>query len=412
MFFRFLAESIRRSPRRKALTMVAVAMGTAVATSMLGVMLDIGDKVNRELRAMGANIVVTPRARVNAVNIAGVEATPVSDDAFIPESSVPKLKSIFWALNITGFAPSLTIPVKLNAAEVPVRGVWFNRKYKGEARAGLREMNPAWKVNGRWVEEDGPAGECMAGVGLGLKTGEKLNVFGREFTVIGVQSTGSEEDGQILVRLGELQPLVHREGLVDSVQVAALTIPEDDFAKKDPKTMTPKELERWSCTNYVRSVAHDIEGALPMAIAKPVWRVADGEGRVLSKISGLMGLIALAALIAAGMTVWSVMATTVMERRGEIAIMQATGATDLMISAMFCAEVALEGFVGGLVGAVIGLQLAGWVGQSVFGSGIHTPVIVPPLAIGVAVLVAIAGALPPLRKSLALSPASILRERV
>jgi putative ABC transport system permease protein len=411
MFFRFVAESIRRAPRRKALTMVAVAMGTAVATAMLGVMLDIGDKVNRELRAMGANIVVTPRARVSAVNVAGVKATPISDDAFIPESSVPKLKSIFWALNITGFAPSLTVPVKLNAAEVPVRGVWFNRKYKGEARAGLREMNPAWKVNGRWVEEDGPAGECMAGAGLGLKNGEKLDLFGKEFTVVGVQSTGSEEDSQILIRLGELQPLVHREGLVDSVQVAALTIPEDDFAKKDPKTMTPQELERWSCTNYVRSVAHDIEGALPMAVAKPVWRVADGEGRVLSKIGGLMGLIALAALIAAGMTVWSVMATTVMERRGEIAIMQATGATDLTISAMFCTEVALQGFVGGLVGAVIGLQLAGWVGQSVFGSGIHTPVIVPPLAIGVAVLVAIAGALPPLRKSLALSPAAILRER-
>jgi putative ABC transport system permease protein len=412
MFLRFVAESIRRAPRRKAMTVAAVAMGTAVATAMLGVMLDIGDKVNLELRSMGANIRVTPRARLAAVDVGGVRATPVSADAFIPEAAVPKIKSIFWALNITGFAPSLTVPTKLNGADIPVRGVWFNRKYKGEQRAGIRAMNPAWKVNGHWLEEDGPAGECMAGAGLHLAKGQSVQLFGKKFIVAGVLDTGAEEDGQILVRLGELQTLVHREGLVDSIQVAALTKPEDDFARKDPAKMGPEELERWSCTNYVRSIAHEIEGVLPMAVAKPVWRVADGEGRVLSKISGLMGLIALAALLAAGLTVWSVMATTVMERRGEIAIMQATGATDLLITEMFTAEVALEGFAGGLAGALIGLQLARWVGQSVFGSGIQVPAILAPLAVLIAVFVAIAGALPPLRRSLAISPAVILRERV
>ncbi|MEP6717296.1 MAG: ABC transporter permease, partial [Terriglobia bacterium] len=57
-----MKDSIRRAPRRKALIIAAVALGSAVATSMLGVMLSIGDKVNRELRAVGANIVVTSRA--------------------------------------------------------------------------------------------------------------------------------------------------------------------------------------------------------------------------------------------------------------------------------------------------------------------------------------------------------------
>lgn len=412
MFLRFLAESIRRAPRRKAMTVAAVAMGTAVATAMLGVMLDIGDKVNLELRSMGANILVTPRARVAAVDVAGVRATPVSADAFIPEASVPKIKAIFWGLNITGFAPSLTVRTQVNGVETPVRGVWFAHKYKADQKAGLRAMNPAWKVNGHWLEEDGPTGECLAGAGLHLAVGQQIMLFGTHFTVAGILSTGADEDGQILMRLAELQTLVHREGLVDSIQVAALTKPDDDFARKDPARMGPVELERWSCTNYVRSIAHEIEGVLPMAVAKPVWRVADGDGRVLSKIGGLMGLIALAALIASGLTVWSVMATTVMERRGEIAIMQATGATDLLITEMFVAEVALEGFAGGLIGALIGLQLARWVGQSVFGSGIQVPPILAPLAIVIAMLVAIAGAIPPLRRSLGISPAMVLRERV
>jgi putative ABC transport system permease protein len=162
----------------------------------------------------------------------------------------------------------------------------------------------------------------------------------------------------------------------------------------------------------VRSIAAELEQMFPGTVAKPVWRVADGEGKVLSKITGLMALITLAALIAAGLTVWSTMATTVMERRGEIAIMQATGATDWLITTLFAAEVAVEGFAGGLIGVVLGLQMARWVGHSVFGSGIETPFILAPLAILLAMLVAIAGAMPPLRRSLGISPAVVLRERV
>jgi putative ABC transport system permease protein len=125
-----------------------------------------------------------------------------------------------------------------------------------------------------------------------------------------------------------------------------------------------------------------------------------------------MSLIALAALLAAALTVWSVMATTVMERRGEIAIMQATGATDFLITLLFAAEVAVEGFTGGLIGVVIGLQMARWVGRTVFGAGIEAPFILAPVAIVTAILVAVAGAMPPLRRSLATPPAAVLRERL
>lgn len=394
------------------MTVAAVAMGTAVATAMLGVMLDIGDKVNLELRSMGANILVVPTARAAAVNIDGITALPASSENFIQESKIPKIDKIFWHLSITGLVPSLTIPARLNGAEVPVRGVWFDHAYVGTKRTGIRAMNPTWNVTGHWPAETGPPNEALAGANLHLTPGTKIQLFGQPFTITGVLNTGSDEDGQILVRLSDLQPLVHREGLVDAIQVAALTKPDDDFARKDPDKMNPVDRERWNCSNYVRSVARDIQNAIPGTTAKPVWRVADGEGRVLSRITGLMSLIALAALIAAALTVWSVMATTVMERRGEIAIMQATGATDFLISTLFAAEVAFEGFAGGVIGVLIGLQMARWVGQSVFGSGIHPPAILAPVAILLAILVAIAGAMPPLRRSLATPPAIVLRERV
>jgi putative ABC transport system permease protein len=412
MFLRYVAESIRRAPGRKVMTVAAVAMGTAVATAMLGVMLDIGDKVNLELRSMGANILVVPTARAAAVNINGITALPASSENYIAETQVLKIKKIFWALSVTGLAPSLTVSTKINGIDVPVRGVWFDHIYQDNKHAGIRLMNPTWKVTGRWPAESGVTREALAGASLHLSPGATVQLFGQPFTVIGVVNTGSDEDSQLLVRLADLQTLVHHEGQIDAIQVAALTKPEDDFARKDVTKMSGVEQERWLCSNYVRSISKEIEDIIPGVTAKPVWRVADGEGRVLSKITGLMSLIALAALIAAALTVWSVMATTVMERRGEIAIMQATGATDFLISALFAAEVAIEGFAGGLVGVLIGLQMARWVGKSVFGSGIEAPAILAPVAILLAIVVSIAGAMPPLRRSLATPPAMVLRERV
>ena len=71
MIVRFVRDSIRRSPRRKALVIAAIALGTAVATAMLGVMLSIGDKINVELRQAGANIVVTSKAAALTGGIGG-----------------------------------------------------------------------------------------------------------------------------------------------------------------------------------------------------------------------------------------------------------------------------------------------------------------------------------------------------
>jgi putative ABC transport system permease protein len=420
MFLRFVSQSIRRSPRRKAMTVAAVAMGAAVATAMLGVMLDIGDRVNRELRSLGANLMVTPKARSLPVEIGGISYRPLSSQDYIPEDQVRKIKSTFWQLNITGFAPSLMAAVSLGGRNVPVEGVWFRRSFRGAdgstLQAGLRTVNGAWKVEGRWIddgERNDAALDVMIGGAvarrLGVKPGDTLQLFGQPFTVAGIISAGGEEEDRIFMRLEVLQRLVNRRNQVDSVQVGALTKPEDEFARKDPARMTPKEYDRWYCTPYISSIAHQIEEVLPMAVARPIWRVADNEGKVLGKIRGLMLLITLAALAAAGLTVWSVMATTVLERRGEIAIMQATGAGNGLVAALFSTEVALEGALGGLIGSWVGLFLAAWVGRAVFQTSLGTPAMLGPIVVAAAVLASVAGAAQPLRRALLLDPAVALR---
>jgi putative ABC transport system permease protein len=402
------------------MTVAAVAMGTAVATAMLGVMLDIGDRVNRELRSLGANLLVTPKARSLPVEIGGIGYRPVSSQDYIPEDQVRKIKSTFWQLNITGFSPSLRAAASLGGRTVPVEGVWFRRRFHGAdgstLEAGLRTVNGAWKVDGRWIDDrarNDETRDLMVGGAvarrLGLKPGDTLQLLGQAFTVSGIISTGGEEEDRVFVRLEVLQRLTNRRNQVDAVQVGALTKPEDEFARKDPAKMTPKEYDRWYCTPYISSIAHQIEEVLPMAVARPIWRVADSEGKVLSKIRGLMLLITLAALASAGLTVWSVMATTVLERRGEIAIMQATGAGNGLVAALFSTEVALEGAAGGLIGSWVGLLLAEWVGRAVFQTSLEIPAILGPVVVGAAVLAAVAGAAQPLRRALLMEPAVALR---
>src|SRR5216110_2865838 len=112
MFFRLVADSFGRRPRHKLLTGAALALGMGVATAALGVALDVGDRLAKEFRSLGANLLVTPQADSLPLEIGGVDYRPVNAGAYLPETDLPKLKTIFWHNNILGFAPLLELPAK------------------------------------------------------------------------------------------------------------------------------------------------------------------------------------------------------------------------------------------------------------------------------------------------------------
>src|SRR6202165_2689860 len=129
MFVRLVYESFRRQKRRKLLAGAAVALGVTVATAMIGVATDIGDKINRELRTIGANLVVTPQEDTLDVEIGGVNLKPPSDGAFLSEADLPKIRGTFWTNNIVGFSPMLPVTVKVgtgrDAKDVTLLGTYF-----------------------------------------------------------------------------------------------------------------------------------------------------------------------------------------------------------------------------------------------------------------------------------------------
>src|SRR5437773_10855576 len=155
MFVRLVYESFRRQKRRKLLAGVAVTLGVCVATAMIAVATDIGDKINRELRAIGANLVVTPQEDTLDVEIGGVNLKPPSDGAFLNETDLPKIKGMFWRNNIVGFSPMLPVRAELKAAsntqDIELLGTYFSRQLqfgKDSFVTGVRSTHPSWKVRG------------------------------------------------------------------------------------------------------------------------------------------------------------------------------------------------------------------------------------------------------------------------
>jgi putative ABC transport system permease protein len=133
-----------------------------------------------------------------------------------------------------------------------------------------------------------------------------------------VVTTGGFEEEQLFAPLVTVQSLLHQQGKVSRVLVSALTVPMDEFGRKDPALMTKDEYEKWYCTAYVTSVAKNVEEVMAGSRAKPIWQIASAEGSLLLKLNSVMLLLTVLALAAATAVSTS---DGLMERSPEIALM-------------------------------------------------------------------------------------------
>jgi putative ABC transport system permease protein len=435
MFVRIISDSFSRKPRRKALMAIALALGIAVTTATLTVALDVGDRLEKEFRALGANLLVTPKADTLPLEIGGVDYRPVDEGAYLPADQLGKLKTIFWRNNIIGLAPFLDVPVEWSdaggtvsgaspavnsgaAAHATLIGTWYRHAVPipdGTTFAtGVADTDSWWRVDGRWFADG--ANECLVGQNLarsaGIHVGDALAVdaggHAATLTVTGIVSTGGREDNAVLAPLEIAQTLAGRPGQYRSLLVSALTKPEDAFSRRDPHTMTAAEYDRWFCSPYISSISHQMQQELPGVEVHAIRQVAEGEGQLLSHISALMWLVTLAALLAAGLAVAAASATTVLERQAEIGLMKALGANRRTVGALFLGEQLLLAVVGGGVGYALGIILARIVGQAVFGVAPVDRLILLPVVLFLAASVVVFGSLLPLRRVASVRPAETL----
>ena len=232
----------------------------------------------------------------------------------------------------------------------------------------------------------------------------------------GIISTGGAEDNAVLVPLTVAQDISNHPGKFRQLFVSALTKPADALAERGERAqtdkniqLTPTEYDRWFCSPYISSIGFQIRTVLPGTEVHAIRRVAETEGRILTRVGTLLWIVTLAALGAAALAVAATSATTVLERRAEIGVMKALGASNALVGGIFLAEQVLLAIAGGAIGFFVGAGLARFLGESVFGTPASPRLILFPVVLALAAIIAMVGSLIPLRRAAHFRPAVILR---
>lgn len=401
MLSRILIDSLGRRLSRKALSVVAVWIGLTLVLALLSLSIDVGDKMNLELRSFGANITVEPLASAIPVDVGGYRLAAEAVPSFLDEAELSKLKAVtfFWRNNILGIAPRLRSTGKVKGQDVHLVGVWFDEQVATGSEpfvTGARQVYTHWAVQGAWPTR---GDQCLVGGAaarkLALAPGDTLTVaVGREevaLNVAGVVTTGDKDDDAVIALLSTVQGLVHAPGKVSSAGVSALTTPDNKLAEKyrqDPRLLTPDEYDRWYCTPYPGAVAKQIQELIPGSAARVVRRVSETQGMVFSRTKGLIVLLAALTLAVCSLSVTGILTASVLERRPEMALLQAIGARRADVLVLFLAEMAILGVAGGVLAAFTGPLLGRWLVSVVFGSTaqLHAAVVLmaPFLGLGLA----------------------------
>lgn len=460
---RMVARSLARQIKKRVLIAIVVCLSACVSVAMLSVVYDVGDKINAELSSYGSNIIVQPKSNAVVNDLYAsrtksgysnsqtlqtlADAESQESTAFLKESDAAKIKMIFWAFNITNFAPKLTIYANLKAnssaesansssakstnsaksanSVVSIVGTWFNRKLalaSGETTVvGVQGMRSWWKMLEGSLPRDFKH-EAAVGTNLAkshnLKVGQliKLTRSGRQISlkIVGIYDSGDSDNNAIYADSSQAQRLANKPNMVEAIEVKALTTPENDLARKaakNPAALSQEEWETWYCTAYPSSITYQIEEVIPGAVAKQVRQVSAMQGSVLNKTRAVMVLMTALSLVAAAVAVANLMAAAISERSGELALLKALGARDGAVARLMLMETAVIACVGAIIGMIAGFGVAQVIGFSVFGSAISLRPMVFVLVFVLLAITVLAAAGSSIRSILHVRPAEVLHGR-
>ena len=370
-YIKMVVSSLLRRRSRMIVALLAVAVGATILSGLITIYYDIPKQMGLEFRSYGANLVFIP---------SGNEATITAEQARQAVSYLP-------AAGIIGVAPYRYQMVKIN--EQPFMAA-------GTDLAGARKASPYWLVSGRWPEE---AGEALIGAEVAavirLLPGSAFSItgadalgesFSRNFTVSGVLQTGGTEEAFIFMSLTDFGAMMREEGKIDVVECSV--------------SATAEELE---------ALAARIGRLVPGVSPRLVKRVTDSEGTVLTKLQSLIYLVTVVVLLLIMICVATTMMAVIAERRREIGLRKALGASNSSLAIEFLGEGIFLGGLGGILGAIFGFVFAQGVGLNVFNRSITFQPLLAPVTVAASILITAIACIIPVRSATDVDPAIVLR---
>lgn len=376
MFTRILLKSLRGRDSRQFVAFLAVVIATSVASTLLTIRADTGAKISIELRSYGANLVLTPTENTQ------------------PTLALSALQHYVWPASrdtLRGLAPVLYGVVNLvsDSLATPPAVVAL-----GTELHAMRQVNAFWQINPareQLGDNDMLAGQAVARR-WGLSPGQTVTLRAattgvtENFRVVGLVSTGENEDDQLVLPLSTLQKMLH---LADRATLALASI------QGGPAV--------------VEKLVTDVSEKLAGIKAKPIRKIAESEGHVLQTITLLMSIVTAFTVIVATLCLGATMTALIVERQHEVGLMKAIGAENRHVARLVAAELTLLGLSGGLVGYWLGIFFAQVISKNVFNTYAALRLEILPIVLILSLGISLVAAIFPLRRALQIEPTVALR---
>lgn len=378
-FIKMITSSLVRRRSRMLVALLAIAVGGTILSGLVTIYYDVPRQMGNEFRNYGANMIFLAS----------------SNDVQLNEENVEEAKSHIKADQLIGAAPFRYEMVQIHEQPIAVAGTDME---------GAKATSPYWLVDGEW-----PAASNEALVGkeeasyLNLKVGDTFDmVYSTEndevlengetvaptakMTVTGILETGGSEEEYIYISTEDLEALTGSAGRIDVVELSI--------------SAEREELE---------ALTRSIPAAVPEVTPRLVKRVTESESQVLTKLQALVLLVTSVVLVLTMICVATTMTAVVTERRKEIGLRKALGATDKEIIGEFMGEGLLLGGFGGLIGVFLGFAFAQYVSRNVFSSSITFQFWLLPVTVIASILVTGLACLMPVRNATEVDPAIVLK---
>src|SRR3954470_3854686 len=360
MFVRMLLRAAVLRRGRAASALFAMVVAAAVATAMLNLYIDVQAKLQREFRNYGANIILVGK-----------------DGASLPAAALSQVDSVLSGRGIA--APfGLVVARSANGQPIVVAGVDFDR---------VKQLDRWWSVSA-WPTT---SNQALIGVRAFPSVSPKGQAFDLAFqgrtlhlSPAGTVQTGAAEDSRIYVSLADFVSWT-------GVQPSTIEVAANGSAPE------------------IAGVMNQLTQAIPAADVRPVRQIMEGEARVLGKTRATLLAAAALIILTAALCVLSTLMGWVFDRRRDFAIMKALGASGRLLNGFFAMEAAALGATGAILGFLVGIGIAAWIGRANFHATVYPRFSVLPIVLLGSIAVTLLSAIVPISLLRRVQPAAILR---